>query len=640
MPEKLLLPCLLLLAGGRTSAQGFTDTFATDPSAVDHQPFMWSMPALTADAPTGWRLDQGALQFREEDSQLREARAFMWDTGVELTDGLTWSLEVGFQHLSGVAPTCQYEAVIYAGWRADQPGQYGLLSLCYDAAKHELTFLNGGATEAPIAVDLGGRFHPVRLTVRQRQVRVYVDGALRSGPLPLKSLACENPAWFILGPITQGQKGTFACQWDYFGFTLKGALAPGEGGWHPERDRQPVAIAPPPGAANANPASAFDHPPYPGTKLLSREPGGAKYEAAFPDHVKRWNQLAATRPPQLEVPEYTYPDGGPSRQNVYRGTIPLKLDDRRCVAMTFMTRGIDDTIYGFMDYKLWYCVSTDGGRTYDAERPLIQRGPEYSAAHPNRFVWIGKNGFVAATLPLYFVRLSNGQLFLPCYYAPLDEKGQYFNPNHTSTYSLIFGLIGTWNESRQDVDWDVTAPIQVTPEQSTAGLSECGVIELRDHPGHVFMAIRGGNEGDRSGKVPCWKWATLSKDYGRTWSKPRPFTFSDGTPFYSPTSQGMFLRSSRTGKAYWIGNLSRVRPRAGWPRYPLVMAELDERKLGLRRETVTILDDRGPADGSDMQLSNFGFLEDPGTGHILVYLNRMCGGPGADGPMTYEVLVR
>jgi hypothetical protein len=154
------------------------------------------------------------------------------------------------------------------------------------------------------------------------------------------------------------------------------------------------------------------------------------------------------------------------------------------------------------------------------------------------------------------------------------------------------------------------------------------------------MAIRGGNEGDRTGKVPCVKWKTLSNDYGRTWSEPEPFTFSDGTPFWSPTSQAMFIRSSRTGKAYWIGNISRVRPNAGWPRYPLVIAELDEEKLGLKRETVTVIDDRGPEDGSDMQLSNFGFLEDPATGHIIVMLTRFAGGPGWNDQVTYEIEVR
>ena len=642
MPQRLLsvLSVVMILAGARASAAGFLDPFTSDPSAVDHQPFMWSMAALAPESPTGWRLQGGALEFREDNTQLREASVLMQDTGVEINDDLAWSLEVGFRHLSGVAPSCQYESAIYAGWRAREPGQYSLLALCYDAAKKQLAFLNGGASEAPIAVDLAGGFHPLRLTVHRRQVRVYVDGTLRAGPVALKSLACENPAWIILGPITQGQPGTFACQWDYVGFTAEGALAPGEGKWTPDRERKPLAVTPPPGAATANPALAFDHRPYPGLKVLGRVPGAAKYVAASPDTLKRWNGLCAAKPEQLDVPEYHYPDDRPSRQNVYRGTIPVKLDDRRCVAMTFMTRGVDDTIYGYIDYKLWYCVSTDGGQTYGAERPLVQRGPGYSAVHPNRYVWVGKNSFVAATLPLQFVRMSNGRLFLPCYYAPLDSRGQYYNPNRTSTYSLIFGLIGAWSEAKQDVDWEVTDPIQVSPQQSTAGLSECGVIELRGKPGHLFMAIRGGNEGDKTGKVPCWKWATRSIDYGRTWSQPRPFTFSDGTRFYSPTSQGMFIRSSRTGKAYWIGNISRVRPRGGWPRYPLVIAELDEQKLGLRRESVTIIDDRGRTDGSNMQLSNFGFLEDPATGHLLVFLNRTGGGPGADGPMTYEIEVR
>ena len=636
------LALLLTFAASGATADRFTDIFATDPSAIDHRPFMWSMPAMAPEGTAGWRLQGRALEYRADSSlpPPREARAFMWDTGVEINDSMAWTLEVGFRHLSGAAPMCQYEAAIYVGWRADKAGQYSLLSLCYDAPKKQLVFLNGGATEAPISVDLTGDFHPVRLAVRRRQVRVYVDGALRAGPVPLKSLACENPAWFILGPITQGQRGTFACQWDYVGFTDEGSFAPGEGRWGPAHERRPVTVSPPPGGPNADPVLAFNHPPHPGIKVLGRERGAARYEAAFPETTKRWNELCAGRPAKIDVPEYKYPDGKPRAQNVYRGTIPLKLDEHRCVAMTFMTRGIDDTIYGYMDYKLWYCVSTDGGKTYGTERPIVQRGAEFSAAHPNRYVWIGKNSFVAATLPLYFLRLSNGAVFLPCYYAPLDAKGEYYNPSHASTYSLIFGLIGTWNEACQDLDWDVTAPIRVPPEQSTGGLSECGVIELRDKPGHVFMAIRGGNEGDMTGMVPCWKWATVSNDYGRTWSKPRPFTFSDGTPFYSPTSQGMFIRSSRTGKAYWIGNISRVRPRAGWPRYPLVIAELDEAKLGLRRETVTVIDDRGREDGSDMQLSNFGFLEDPATGHILVNLERTCGGPGADGPMTYEIEVR
>lgn|GEM_PF-3434693 len=60
-----------------------------------------------------------------------------------------------------------------------------------------------------------------------------------------------------------------------------------------------------------------------------------------------------------------------------------------------------------------------------------------------------------------------------------------------------------------------------------------------------------------TGKVSCWKWKTLSTGYGTTRSKLTPFTFSDGARFWSPTSQAMFIRSSRTGVAHWIGNVSR-----------------------------------------------------------------------------------
>jgi len=112
---------------------------------------------------------------------------------------------------------------------ADKAGQYSLLSLCYDAPRKQLVFLNGGATEVPIPAELTGGFHPVRLVVRAGRCASTWTGRCRSGPLPVKSLACENPAWFILGPITQGQRGTFACQWDYVGFTDEGSFGPGRG---------------------------------------------------------------------------------------------------------------------------------------------------------------------------------------------------------------------------------------------------------------------------------------------------------------------------------------------------------------------------------------------------------------------------
>jgi len=57
------------------------------------------------------------------------------------------------------------------------------------------------------------------------------------------------------------------------------------------------------------------------------------------------------------------------------------------------------------------------------------------------------------------------------------------------------------------------------------------------------------------------------------------------------------------------------------PRWPLVIAELDEEKLALRKNTVTIIDDHGPNDGADLQLSNMSNIEDPQSGRIIVILD-------------------
>jgi hypothetical protein len=621
----------------------FTDPFNDDPSAVDHQPIMWEIRMAAPGAPGGWAIVDGALEYHTENTTNSAAQVCLADTGLEIHDGSSWSIETAFRHISGVAPSPTYEAVLYVRWTSSVAGSYGLLYLCYDAANASLVVCNGDRNEEPIAADLTGASHAVRITVQAQQVRVYVGGKPAGGPYPLRRLKTEwAPDSLILGPILGGQQPhAIHCAWDYVAVTTQGAFAPGEGSWNPASETQPVGQRAPVAGEDVDPTKGFRHPPYPQIQVLGRVGGAEKFNQALPPEVGLWNAFNAGKPAQRELPVYTYPDAtGPTKQNFYRGTWPVMLDSRRAVAMMEVTRGTDDTVTGFMDYKLWYCVSTDGGKTYDEERPMIQRGAEYSAQHPNRYVWVGKNSFCFATLPAFFVKMSNGQIFLPCFYAPLDENGTYYNPNGTPTYSLVFGMIGTWDSARNDVIWDVTEPITLPPDKTMDGLSECGVIELRDKPGHIFMAIRAGNWMDKTGKVPCWKWKTLSTDYGKTWSMPTPFTYTDSGHFWSPTSQGMFIRSSRTGTAYWIGNISRTRPRAGWPRYPLVIAELDEETLGLRPETVTVIDDRAPGDGSDMQLSNFSFIEDAQTGHLLVTLNRSQGGPGADGPQTYEIEVR
>jgi hypothetical protein len=347
-------------------------------------------------------------------------------------------------------------------------------------------------------------------------------------------------------------------------------------------------------------------------------------------------------PNPLEVPFYRYPgEAGPSKQNVYQNAYVLRYDDRRCVANAMLTRGVGDTATGFVDYKMWYRVSTDGGKTYGDLRPIVQQGEGYSPMHPIEYVYVGKNSFCYATIPGVITKLSNGQVFFPCYYAPLDAEGKYYNPLNAYTFSWVCGIIGTWNEKGDDLVWDVSKPVVLEAEQASRGAGECAVIELKGKPGHVLMVIRGSNAPNPSGKIPAYKWKTLSTDYGKTWSKGTPFTFEEGEAFLSPASCCSFIRSSRTGKCYWVGNISRTLPRGNAPRYPLVIGELDEEKLALRRKTVTIIDDRGPDDPPDMQLSNYHLLEDEKTGELVLNIDRYtpaAGFPNA-GRHTYVIRV-
>jgi hypothetical protein len=172
-------------------------------------------------------------------------------------------------------------------------------------------------------------------------------------------------------PITGGQQPhTIRCAWDYLAFTDEGAFAPGEGGWEPSKDTEPVFTFSMPAGEEVDPNTPFDHAPYANIRVLARLTGSDRFNQALPQEVRLWNQFNANKPGQVEVPFYHYEgETGPSTQNFYRETFPLKLDDQRCVAMFHITRGLGDTVSGFMDYKLWYCVSTDGGRTYDRSAP-------------------------------------------------------------------------------------------------------------------------------------------------------------------------------------------------------------------------------------------------------------------------------
>jgi len=112
---------------------------------------------------------------------------------------------------------------------------------------------------------------------------------------------------------------------------------------------------------------------------------------------------------------------------------------------------------------------------------------------------------------------------------------------------------------------------------------------------------------------------SLSADGGRSLSPPIEWKYDDGSSFYSPSSFHRFIRHRLTGKLYWLGNVCAAPPSGNSPRFPLVIAEVDESRAALRRNTVTAIDDRQPGQG-DIQFSNFPLAEDRVTQDLNLHV--------------------
>jgi hypothetical protein len=77
-----------------------------------------------------------------------------------------------------------------------------------------------------------------------------------------------------------------------------------------------------------------------------------------------------------------------------------------------------------------------------------------------------------------------------------------------------------------------------------------------------------------------------------------------------------------SGTLYWIANITSEPPDGNRPRYPLVIAEVDEAIPAIRRGTVTVIDDRRPGEGKMLALSNFSVFENRETHRLELSMSR------------------
>jgi hypothetical protein len=210
------------------------------------------------------------------------------------------------------------------------------------------------------------------------------------------------------------------------------------------------------------------------------------------------------------------------------------------------------------------------------------------------------------------------------------------------------GLIvvrGAWDPAAGAYELSHSRPVVVSDLLSSRGVAEPHIICLAS--GRIVVVFRGSNVISRGWNTriqpgtPAHKWFTYSDDGGQTFTEAVPWHYTSGEVFYSPASIARFHRWGKNGRAYWFGNITGPEAFGNSPRYPLVMAEVDEETGLLKKETLLTIDDRDPeVDSEKLQLSNFTILEDRENGRLELSLARsgsLSEDPRRAGAYTYYI---
>jgi hypothetical protein len=272
-------------------------------------------------------------------------------------------------------------------------------------------------------------------------------------------------------------------------------------------------------------------------------------------------------------------------------------------------------------YYLRYRVSEDSGKTWLFDDPIVQSG-KFKKKHPFERIFIGRNSIYLGDIGSLPVITKDQKILIPAQTTPLDVNGKLYNPGDGYTYTDVVVLIGKW-ANKGKIEWKMSDRIKGDPLHSTRGMIEPTLLEMED--GRLLIIMRGSNEknGANDYRLPSYKWYSISKDGGQTWSAPAPLTFEDGGTFYSPSSMSVLFKHS-SGRCFWIGNMTEANSKGDLPRWPLVFVELNSKNLKLIRENMLIVDTHEKEDSSRgrLDISHISIIEDRETNDIILTYPR------------------
>jgi hypothetical protein len=295
------------------------------------------------------------------------------------------------------------------------------------------------------------------------------------------------------------------------------------------------------------------------------------------------------------------------------------VDPRTGRHLEFWNEGVletDDPLEGLRKWRVYYTVG--GGPEPAPAQMVMHKGMD--PEHPLPGVWHGKNSVMLGDIASQPLAGKDGSILLPLGIAPLTPDGTtLYNPTGAYTYHDAAVAIGRWRGGGAGIEWELGERVVADPASATRGMDEPTLAHLTR--GRILMVMRGSN--DRRHELPSYRWFSISRDGGRRWSRPAPWTYSNGEHFFSPSACSQLLHHPGNGKLYWLGNIVPLNPRGNRPRYPFVIGEVDRDSGLLIRDSVRVVDDKGPGDDPILTLSNFYARHDRVTGGIALHMTRL-----------------
>jgi len=280
---------------------------------------------------------------------------------------------------------------------------------------------------------------------------------------------------------------------------------------------------------------------------------------------------------------------------------------------------------GLIDHT-YITVRPEGGEKFH-QLVKYEEGAEFNRDDPMHPDYSTRNiSFMGSNL----VFDTNGDILFPigvpakkcCEIAGADVNEIF--PSCPEVLRNLMFIRGVWNGEKYE--FIPSRPILISDLQSSRGVDEPTIVRLNS--GRIVIVFRGSNYFSQNWHsriepgTPGFKWYCWSDNGGKTFTPPMPWHFDDGEVIYSAATISYFFEDERTGKHYWIGNISGHKVSGNSPRWPLQIVEIDETYGTAKKETYTVIDTCREGDSPKVQLSNFNFLQNRETGHIELYLSK------------------